>query len=306
MICQVCHLWFPDRAHSVIIDTLIGLNGANLVREFSVSNFDRRHNNPRVFAQTISIDAWRTQFDGERAEADLHIDVVFSEGRVGGKTEDDYAPVRFRLSLKRAEVHVIRDSIGVIDIPPSSIARTPQPSGTETVVEKKKKHLSGKGKAAASSSALSASGEVEGCASTEMTKCLETSSDATLMKVSHRKTERGYAFVIAPKSSDRLDGVPWDADAPRMKLRDTKADRKRGEPPEILIEIHCLREDLIIEDVQFTDDDVQLWERLTRNRQVVVEQYIKDELLRMGLPCGNLSDPFARLVMADVAPYGDS
>ena len=60
----------------------------------------QRANNPRVFAETISIDAWRTPFDGKTAEADLHIDAGFSKGRVGGPG----APIRFRLSLKRAEI----------------------------------------------------------------------------------------------------------------------------------------------------------------------------------------------------------
>ncbi|WP_431271205.1 hypothetical protein [Dankookia sp. P2] len=77
-------------------------------------------NNPRVFAQTIMLDAWRSPFDGKHAEADLHIDVVFEpRGRVGGPG----APVRFRLSLKRAEVHVIRDRVGVLEIKRSTVLR---------------------------------------------------------------------------------------------------------------------------------------------------------------------------------------
>jgi hypothetical protein len=43
-------------------------------------------NNPRVFAETITLDAWRSAFDGTSGEADLHVDVVFAEkGRVGGE-----------------------------------------------------------------------------------------------------------------------------------------------------------------------------------------------------------------------------
>jgi hypothetical protein len=81
-------------------------------------------NNPRVFAETVTIDAWRSNFDGTSGQADLHINVVFAErGRVGGRD----APVRFRLSLKRAEVHVIRDSEGILDIIRSSIRRADLP-----------------------------------------------------------------------------------------------------------------------------------------------------------------------------------
>ena len=80
-----------------------------------------KRNNPRSFAETVSLDAWHTPFSQDKAEADLHIDVVFAESRLGGADQD--APVRFRLNLKRAEVHVVRDGAGVLKIPPASVAR---------------------------------------------------------------------------------------------------------------------------------------------------------------------------------------
>src|SRR5262249_54436163 len=107
-----------------------------LVHQLSRRPMVAGDNNPRVFAQTITLDAWRTAFDGHRGEADLHIDVVFAEGgRVGG----DGAPVRFRLSLKRAEVHVVRDREDVIDIKSDSVMRAeqPEPGKVHRLTEKK-------------------------------------------------------------------------------------------------------------------------------------------------------------------------
>ncbi len=77
-------------------------------------------NNPRVFAETISLDAWRTPFDGDKGEAEPYVDVVFAErGRVGGGAD----PVRFRLSLKRAEIVVLRDNENIVEVDRLSILR---------------------------------------------------------------------------------------------------------------------------------------------------------------------------------------
>jgi hypothetical protein len=103
----------------------------------------------------------------------------------------------------------------------------------------------------------------------------------------------------------RLKGQPWEAGKSMMTIRDTNTKRKHGEPPEIRVEIHCLREDLVIEDVQFADSTFPSWPKLGRRKQIAVEQYIKDELARAGLPCGDLSDPFTRIIMADAMPSVD-
>jgi hypothetical protein len=65
------------------------------------NNFDNRK---RAFADVVTIDAWHDSFSGDHAKVDLHVDVAFGTARVGGEME---APVRFRLSAKRAEVIVI-------------------------------------------------------------------------------------------------------------------------------------------------------------------------------------------------------
>lgn len=83
-----------------------------------------------------------------------------------------------------------------------------------------------------------------------------------------------------------------------MKLRDTVAQRPRGDPPEVVVEIHCRSEDLLIEDPEFTDGKL-FWKNLSRNKQMTIEQHIRDELCRVGLECGDLAEPFARLVLAD-------
>jgi len=90
-----------------------------------------------------------------------------------------------------------------------------------------------------------------------------------------------------------------------MKIRDRNVKRKRGEPPELRVEIHCLREDLLIEEIEFTSDRFPLWSALPRKKQLAVEQFIKDELARAGLPCGDLSEPFTRIILGDAIPTAE-
>ena len=257
-------------------------------------------NNPRVFAETISLDVWRTEFSGDKAEADLHIEVGFFKGRLGGAEIKD-SPVRFRLSLKRAEVHVLRDTSKAIRIPASSLARLPLTKSQMKTTSTSSTDMKGQAGASVSekSAGVSASGEV--IAKSQITKKIEREEDVGEMHVTHRKLpgDGGYVFLIEPLNSSTLKGSPWEADDPRMKIRDTKSSRKRGDPPEVSVQLRCKREDLHIEDVQIKDPSIMNGDFLSRNKTIAVEQYIKSEILKMGFACGDLSEPFAELILGD-------
>jgi hypothetical protein len=257
-------------------------------------------NNPRVFAETISLDAWRTKFNGKTGVADLHIDVVFQErGRIGGEG----SPVRFKLSLRRAEIHVVRDSENIIEIDKTSIRRTKLPKPLTRKSQKSKNVQVGgsmEGGFNATSMATSLKGSAK--AALAMTETVALSDKIFAMEVKHWKTDGGYSFRISSTMSAALNGQPWQAEDAIMRIRDSNHKRTRGEAPEIRIEIQCLREDFVIEDIQFPDKELGFFEKLTRNKQAVVEQFIKDELTRAGFPCGDLSEPFTRLILADVVP----
>lgn len=257
-------------------------------------------NNPRVFAETIALDVWRTPFDEGRATADLHIDVVFGQGRVGGG--DD--PVRFRLSLRQAEIHVSRDTARQIDIVRSSVRREKPMIANASRTAESKKCASASGEVGFDASSLSAQGNAKGGASVAVTERFEQQMDLAPMRVQHRPTEHGYAFSVTPNrvppnSEGHLDGAAWSADDPIMRIKDTNSQRKKGDPPEVLIEIQCRREDLVIEDIEFKDRQFPSWRCLSRNKQVAVEQYIREELVKFGMECGDLSDGFTRIVLAD-------
>lgn len=259
-----------------------------------------RPNNPRAFAEVVSIDVWRTPYAAGTAQADLHIDVGFFEGRLGA---DDLtgSPVRFRMSLKRAEVHVIRDQGNFIDIPASSIARETVVAGRARTTTTQSKSIKGGAKAALTGGKPKLNLEAEVKGGTEITKRIEKDEEVGEMRIAHRKMPdgRGYVFTIQPAASRTLSGSPWDPSVPRMRLRDSKANRKRGDPPELTVQIHCKREDLHIEDIKIVDATILNGGLLNRNKLIAVEQYIKKEILAMGLPCGDLSDSFATVILAD-------
>lgn len=259
-----------------------------------------RPNNPRAFAEVVSIDVWRTPFANGTGEADLHIDVGFFEGRLGADALAG-SPVRFRLSLKKAEIHVFRDQANIIEIPASSVAREALVANKTKTTMTHSKSLKGAVKAAFSNNIPKVDLNVEAKGATEITKRIEKDEDLGEMRVAHRKMPdgRGYVFTIQPLTSQRLDGSAWDPALPRMKLRDTKSMRKRGDPPEVTVQIHCRREDLHIEDATIVDATIWNGGLLSRNKQIAVEQYIKKEVLAMGLPCGDLSDSFATIILGD-------
>ena len=261
----------------------------------------QRANNPRVFAETISIDAWRTPFDGKTAEADLHIDAGFSKGRVGGPG----APIRFRLSLKRAEIQVILDLADVLVIPPSSVMRAPFRQVEVTKYVESRRSI--EGEARASLTELSARGQFAAKGSIEIAETRQRSATEGDIFVDYRKIEHGYSFAVEASTSSRLLlGRPWDPLKPLLRVRDTRALRQRGEPPEPRIEVRCRREDLFVEDVEFTDKRKYSWSNLTRLKKLVVEQYIKDELAKVGFLSGDLSDPFESILLSDAVPFIES
>jgi hypothetical protein len=77
-------------------------------------------NRKRAFADVVTVDAWHEEFDDAHSKVDLHTDVVFGTARVGGEPE---SPVRFRLSVKRAEVVIIIPELEPVSVDRASVSR---------------------------------------------------------------------------------------------------------------------------------------------------------------------------------------
>lgn len=262
-------------------------------------------NNPRVFAETLSLGAWHSVSDDGAGVSDLFIDVAFAErGRVGGDPE----PVRFRLSLRQAEVRIFTDVGRLLKIKRSSVWQPMETTITQECVSRRKETASASGalKLAVSEGTVDVGANVGAGTSSEREQTLTMKAESGKITVVPWNQDDGYSFRMSPMASaDRLSGSPWARGARVLQFVDGKFDRKRGEPPSLRVEVRCSCEDLLIEDIEFVGQATLSWSALTRNKQVAVQQYIRDCLLKSGLVCGDLIENFADIVLADVVPEPD-
>jgi len=261
-------------------------------------------NRKRAFADVVTIEAWHDEFDDGHPKADLHTDVVFGTARVGGEPE---SPVRFRLSVKRAEVVVIIPELEPVSVDRTSVSRdSPELEGrlTKVVEQTNQAHAKGVLSASITRAGLGggASAEAGAEASISASEKLEVSATVQFVIVTQSKTAEGhYRWSIEPRATKVLKGRPWDAvKQPRLKLIDKRRDRSTGIPPTVRVEVRCRREDLHIGQLEIKDEN--LWETVKRragfhNRMAAAESYIRDRLLEEGLDVRNIGDIFGELTL---------
>lgn len=104
--------------------------------------------------------------------------------------------------------------------------------------------------------------------------------------------EKGYSLKFSPNLYDGLDGNAVQHDQSIVSLHWSER-KKSAIEPEATVEVSCLREDLIIENIEFAEKSWEKWKNIHRNKQVVVEQYIREEIVK------DMRDPFSRVVIAD-------
>jgi hypothetical protein len=268
------------------------------------SNSDNRR---RAFADVVTIDAWHDTFDGMRSKADLHADVVFGTARVGAERT---SPVRFRLSVKRAEIVVVIPESEPVSVDVKSVSReAPRPSGqlTEVLERETQRHAKGEISASIAPSSLQASASIGAGAQATLStrKKVEISAVIDFMVVTNSKTEEGhYRWVVRPSTGRTLEGRPWDAEKnPRLRIIDERKDPTKSIPPTVRVEVHCRREDLLIEDLEIKDEGI--WQAAKSrfgfsNRMAAAVSYIQDQLAGEGLEVKNIEDIFGHVTLASV------
>jgi hypothetical protein len=266
-------------------------------------------NRKRAFADVVSIDAWHDRFDSKRSRVDLHADVVFGTARVGGESD---SPIRFRLSVKRAEIVVVIPETEPVSVNPRSVARDikePQGRLTEIIEQKSEMNAGATLAASASPTRLNASTSANSGIKKAVAKSkrLKVSSTFRFMTVTTSKTEEGYyRWLVRPSVAPVLDGSPWHAvNEPRLKLIDRRRDRSKGIPPAVRVEVRCRREDLVIENLEIKDEGI--WQMATRrlgfkNRMAAAISYIRDRLSDEGLDVNNIEDVFGQVTLGSTTP----
>lgn len=261
----------------------------------------------RVFAEIVSIDAWHRPFGESEKGVDLHIDVVFMEDRFGDEPNE---PVRFRMSLKQAEVVVVISDTEPVSVDRNSVSRTiDETVGKRTFTSKRAGSVAANAGAnlkvgpTGVSGDLAAGAKAEGRSETAETFHMETHT--SIMDVQHSKTPEGhYRWTVKPTVGTKLLGSPWPAlTSPRLTMIDERLDPTLGIEPVASIEIRCRREDLVIEDLQIKDKkkwDEARKKRGFENQMKAAEAYIRNRLHDMDFSVGDISEPFSKLVLASV------
>lgn len=262
-------------------------------------------NRRRAFADVVSIDAWHGDFGDKVRKVDLHADVVFDTARVGGEEESQ---IRFRLSLKKAEVIVTVPDHEPVAVDKGSVSRdNPVVTGVSTRTYEQEK--TGRGKASLRGSlrkgvpSANLDLSLEGEARVATKKRIDVSEKITLMEVVQSVTGEGnYRWLVSAAGGGKLRGKPWDpVKKPRLKLVDKRTNRSKSLPPSVRVEVKCLREDLLIEDIEIKNGGI--W-GLTKgrlgfeNRYAAAEAYIREALSKEGLEVKNISDDFGQLTLA--------
>lgn len=265
-------------------------------------------NRKRVFADVVSIDAWTGEFS-EKTEVSFHADVVFGSARVGGEAE---SPVRFKLSVKRAEIVLVIPEFEPVSVNPRTVFRgTPEPEVQVTTLEERSTNANAKGGfgVKASESAMSAKVEIGASGETSITakRKIETASSVHPMHVKQSKSAEGYyRWEIKSTNQKSLDGRPWDSSEPNARLVDQRAKGSASVPPAVSVEVRCRREDLVIDALEIKDEGLmdKLREQVGfKNRMAAAVSYIRDELLREGLYVGNIEDAFGQLTLGSAIAH---
>lgn len=272
-------------------------------------------NQVRNLAEVVTLEAWHDKFDGATKRADLHVNVAFTSGRIGGKATDK---VRFRLMLKQAEVVIVIPPSEPAKVDPRSVRRdTRAREGVATQTCETdlqgsanaggKLKLGANGPEAGMDFGASAAASSKAATSVVITEALRE------MTVVHGLDEDGtsHRWTVTPAIGDELVGQPWRSeDEPRLTVVDTRADRDRHIPPSIRVEVRCRREDLVITDIVMADE--AKWSILQlnpqhRNRVAAAEAYLRNRLFEERLlegADGDMSNPFARMTLAVVLAEG--
>ena len=251
-------------------------------------------NNPRNWGGAVSLEVYRGEYTSEETIANLYINVNFVTGRVSEKAKSG---LRFKLSLRRAEVCILKDASGTLKIPLSDIYR---PGSIQAEYEEESSR-SDDVKVGAKLGHSGASACAESATDSSQRDKLVYKAPIDAIRVMHRRNGDEHIYDLSPLSAETLIGAPWQPGRKILSL-DASACGVGYEAPEPLIQIRCLREDLEISDIQYHGGSVFNFSALTKNKQVAVEAYIKERLALCVLHQEDLSDPYATIVIADAVP----
>jgi hypothetical protein len=265
-----------------------------------------RDNRRRALTDVVDVEAWHEPYSPAVRTAELHVDVTFGIGRVGG---DSVSPIRFQLSLRRAEVVVVVPKVEPAKVLVHSVARSrPRVWGETIRTMAANSDVSGKAEIGGALSPhtprLAATAKGSASRSRQNTARVVEHADGAMRVVQSRTEDGDYRWTVTALTGV-LDGKPWDASASsQMTIEDTRSNRGVGIAPAVRVQVRCRREDIKIDEIVLKDR--RAWATIKRslmfrNKIAAAEAAIRQLLIVEGLFAGEISDPYLVITLAEVS-----
>lgn len=262
------------------------------------------NNQRRVLAELLSIDAWHDPIRVDSTTSNVHVELSFQQGRIGG--DDDKFPFTFNVSLKRAILTVKVEAPLEIDrktvarhIPANQAELTKITSARETA--KSSAEFGGRVSSKSMTAALGAKVGDE----TEVSKAAELRFVQATPKIVATPRPMGaheYAWELTPGYEEILEGQPWDpVSEPRFRLRPSNPQEALERV--IKVYVSCKLDDIVIDGLELKDNSptgiIKEMVFPKMNEAVAVQQ-LKLTLRDMNLEIGRMDDRFSNLILADI------
>jgi hypothetical protein len=262
------------------------------------------NNRARILSQALSIDAWHEPFRLDGATSAVHVELSFSEGRLGGDDAD--FPFTFKLALKRALLTIKVER--PLSLDRRSVARSkPSIDAERTMIlalrESAKANIAANGKITPATIHLAISGEAKAEEEVTSEERVKVVQSIPAIVVSPKPIDSGsYSWDIIPGHSETLHGQPWDPiDEPRLRVK-VDGNLPKIEPV-ISITVTCALEDIEISELVPKRQDLNDRLRSIIHNDISKKaaiQYLKRVLLNADLEAGLLDNRFSDLLVADI------
>ncbi|WP_324751183.1 hypothetical protein SH591_07495 [Sphingomonas sp. LY54] len=266
-------------------------------------------NRLRQLKGLVTIDPWHEGKPLQGSVA-LHAYVHFDEARLGGEAGDE---ISFRLFLRRAEIKLLQTEPKSFEIDPREIWR-----GDDDITGKivhSAEERSGSQTLKAASTGIGArtllSGAVSKAADSAQVRKTEISAEGPVKRIAisfQRTSPDQPTWILRPTTNaphvegyQILSGRAWDEGLQRLL---TMRVNRRHAATEMLaaikLLIQCRREDIIFSDIKVRHSDGS-YNALSDSstKRLVVQEYLKDQLIREGLHAGDMNAPFSVVVLGE-------
>ena len=250
------------------------------------------------------LEAWHEPVLIAENIAAVHVELAFSEARIGGEEAD--LPFTFKLALRRAVLTVTVDEPLRIDR--RTIARSvPEAQVEYSRLKIAKDHVaedvSLKGRISPSSMHLALQGQTsfdKEVTREDQLKLVQTLPETLVSPIP--AGSQAYAWAMEPTFRETLAGQPWDPiESPRFQIK-LPLDLPKIEPS-IKIEVTCALEDIKISEIVAKNPGInQNIRNIVHNEvsEAAAIQHLKLILRDVELLPGKLDNRFSNLILADI------